>query len=71
MLEGRKNMPDLINKDGTVQYDFTGTFQKHSEDADDGWCFLFMPKELSKEIRANGKPQSGLIRILVRSWVNF
>lgn len=48
-------MPDFIHEDGTSQYDFTATFQKHSEDSDDGWCFLFLSKELSKEIRADFK----------------
>lgn len=48
-------MPELINENGTAQYTFTATFQKHSEENADGWCFLFMPKGLAKEIRADFK----------------
>lgn len=48
-------MPDLIKNDGSVEYSFTATFRQHNEETGDGWCFLFMPKELAKEIRANFK----------------
>lgn len=63
-------MPDLIKADGAVQYDFTATFQKYKEDEDPcGWCFLFMPKALAKEIRANFKHREegwGRMKVLVK-----
>ena len=46
-------MLDLIKDDGSVQYSFIATFRQHSEEGNDGWCFLFMPKELAKEIRSD------------------
>jgi len=48
-------MPDLLKSDGLIQYEFTATFRRYKEEDACGWNFLFMSKELAKEIRANFK----------------
>lgn len=48
-------MPEL-QKNGLTKYKFIGTFHKYKDDEDmPGWNFLFMPPELSKEVRFNHK----------------
>jgi len=47
-------MPDFVKND-RMQYEFIATFQRYKEEDDCGWNFLFMPKKLAEEIRANFK----------------
>lgn len=40
-----------------MEYEYIGTFRKHTEEDNCGWNFLFMPLDLAREIRANHKHQ--------------
>lgn len=40
-----------------MEYEYIGTFRKHTEDDSCGWNFLFMPHDLAKEIRSGHKHQ--------------
>jgi hypothetical protein len=38
-----------------MEFEYIGTFRQYKEEDSCGWNFLFMPKELAKEIRASFK----------------
>ena len=40
-----------------LEYEFTGEFRKYKEEDTCGWNFLFMPRDLAKDIRAMHKHQ--------------
>ena len=50
-------MPDLMNNDGLIKYEFTSKPFRYQEDAACSWNFISLPKEMAKEIRGNHKWQ--------------
>ena len=52
-----------------MEYEFIGTFRKYQGQDNCGWNFLFVPAELSKEIRINHKHQEegwGRMKVTVK-----
>ena len=50
-------MSDLSKKDGMMEYEFIGEFRKYHEEDACAWKFLFLPQDLTKEIREMHKHQ--------------